>query len=1003
MTSIRKSAARAAFLSASVGALLWAGSAQAQTAAEDTVVQDIVVQGFRASIANALVQKKNETAAVDSILAEDIGKFPDTNLAESMQRIPGVALARGDGGEGRTISVRGLGPTFTRVRINGMEGSSQTGASDIFGAGNSGRSFDFNTFPSEIFQSLTARKTATADIEEGSLGATVDLAAPKPLNFRDDQVLSLSVRGIHNDVADSITPRFSVLGVKTFDEGRFGILASYAYQDRDVREVGYSAVDILSANTNGYNAIRRDAAGNPITNGAGVVQREVQPFCTPLNWIAPNGDHTLSPDPAEHAAKGATAANCSAGNPRTGTIAAYDTIYNLRRADQPNTPGSGAFLPRIPRFVNSEQDARRQGGTLSFQWKPTDDTDISLDLLHSRFDVERRDNYIAGLSFARSVTDNGQPMVSVKDIEFDDQGSLVYGLFDGVDIRSEGLVDRFRSEFSQANLNFEHHFTDNLKVNLFAGKSRSTYKGLVRLQTFIDIIDADDFSIDFRDSGSSPIIDFGNANVSDPASFRYAPAVAGNVTGGFSFQGKPSKNTTENTTVNFDVEYGFNDALTFKAGAQSRISDFSSYNLNPIPGTTGTQNLPAGTTLADITRNIEGLDDLWGHGAPASWVAVDPWKWAEMTNFEDREYCGVECGAGSSGVREEIRSVYGMAEFDAPDLIMFPIRGDVGVRYVNTDMHTFGHIAVPAPAGSRYPTVGRRGDVDRAYNDLLPSANLVVEFSPTLLGRVSASKVMSRPELGNLTPTSGITATTRTGNVNNPFLDPIRAQAYDAAIEWYFKPGSLLSAAFFYKDIKTYIQRQTEVIPYRDLGLPDALLDGTNTAPTELFTVGRFANTKGGPLKGFELNAQIQLDFLPGIWSNLGVLANYTHVKSEIEYILNPTTTVKDDLVGLSKDTANATLFYEDDRWSLRTTASYRSDFILGIPASGGSDIRGNDATLYVDASAQYNLNDNIKLILEVQNITDEQNRLFIDSTRKDTLFETRVGRTIAFGAQARF
>ena len=121
--SPRSRMARTALLTTSAAALLWAGAAQAQTAGDDTVVQDIVVQGFRASIANALIQKKNETAAVDSILAEDIGKFPDTNLAESMQRIPGVALARGDGGEGRTISVRGLGPTFTRVRINGMEGS----------------------------------------------------------------------------------------------------------------------------------------------------------------------------------------------------------------------------------------------------------------------------------------------------------------------------------------------------------------------------------------------------------------------------------------------------------------------------------------------------------------------------------------------------------------------------------------------------------------------------------------------------------------------------------------------------------------------------------------------------------------------------------------------------------------------------------------------------------------------------------------------------------------
>ena len=118
------------------------------------------------------------------IAAEDIGKFPDSNLAESMQRIPGVALTRGDGGEGRNISVRGLGAQFTRVRINGMEGAAQTGSSDIYGAGNNGRSFDFNVFPSEIFSQLAVRKTPSADVEEGSLGATVDLKAPERLRLR---------------------------------------------------------------------------------------------------------------------------------------------------------------------------------------------------------------------------------------------------------------------------------------------------------------------------------------------------------------------------------------------------------------------------------------------------------------------------------------------------------------------------------------------------------------------------------------------------------------------------------------------------------------------------------------------------------------------------------------------------------------------------------------------------------------------------------------------------
>src|SRR5690606_5079290 len=114
--------------------------------------------------------------------------------------------------------------------------------------------------------------------------------------------------------------------------------------------------------------------------------------------------------------------------------------------------------------LNSEQDAKRTGASLTFQWRPSSDTDVSVDFLYSKFEVERRDNYIAGLSFARNIGNNGQPMVSVKDVEFDDNGSLVYGLFDGVDVRSEGLVDVFTSEFKQVNLNFRHRFTDRFEV-----------------------------------------------------------------------------------------------------------------------------------------------------------------------------------------------------------------------------------------------------------------------------------------------------------------------------------------------------------------------------------------------------------------------------------------------------------------------------------------------------------------------------------------------------------
>lgn len=980
-----------------VAALAWTPVAIAQVApAADSTAQqapetidegEIVVQGFRASLNSALNQKRNETAAVDSIVAEDIGKFPDSNLAESMQRVPGVALTRGDGGEGRNIAVRGLGSGFTRVRINGMEGTAQTGSSDIYGAGNSGRSFDFNVFPTEIFSSLSVRKTTSADVEEGSLGATVDLKAPKPLDFAKDFVLSATARGVYNTISKQVDPRASLLVSKKLGDS-WGILASIAYQRRNIREVGYSAVDILSANTNGLDP---DGAAGPAA---------LQPFCTPIGF---------TPVSPAVGTKGATATLCSTNNPRTSTLAAYNTVANLRRADLPNTPGSGAFLPRLPRYVNSEQDTTRIGGTLTVQFSPDDDTDISVDALYSRYDVERRDNYILGLSFGRSVTNNGQPMVSVRDIEFDQNGSLVYGLFDGVDVRSEGLVDHWISDFKQGNLNFRHRFTDKFEMTMFFGINQSVWWGPKRFQTFMDAIDTDNFSVDFRDGEATPIIGFG-FDVSDPANFNYAPGLAdGTVLGGFSFQGKPSKNQTDNLTAEVNTDWDVDQGLKLKIGAQYRRSDYNAFNSSPYTADTIVRALPAGTSLASITRQITGLDELFGRGAPASWAAIDPDKWDGVFDFDAVRFCRTECGAGASRIREEIKSAYVMTTFDTEDALPVKIRGDVGVRYVRTDMLAAGYIAVSAPAGSTPTNLrGQYAQVLRGYDDWLPSGNVAIEPVENVILRLSAAKVLSRPELGQLAPTSGITATTRTGNINNPFLDPIRADTFDAALEWYFKPGSLLSIAYFKKNIKTYIQRVTSQIPFNQLGLPDALLANTNTAPTEIFTIGQPVNTPGGPLEGIEVNAQVQLDFLPGFLGNFGVLANYTHVTSTIQYVLAsvngvPTVTTTADLIGLSKNTASGTLFYEDSKFSIRGTASYRDRYIRGIPASPGSNLQGNSPNLFVDASASYAITDNIKVILEAQNLTDERNNLYIDSTRKDTLFQTRIGRTFNFGVNFQF
>lgn len=757
---------------------------------------------------------------------------------------------------------------------------------------------------------------------------------------------------------------------KKFADGTFGILASIAYNKRRTSDVGYSAVNILPTYINGG-------------------------LCSPVGFAPQN--------PANNAAKGVDALNCSTGNPRTSDLAAYNTIYNSRNPLAPNTPGSGTFLPRLPRYVFSQQDAERLGATLTLQWKPDENTEMSLDGLYSRFKVERRDNYIAGLSFGRNLTNNGQPMVSVRDISLTPQGSLIYGLFDGVDVRSEGLVDRYTTDFKQLNYSFMHRFSDSFVIDGLAGYSRSGFKNPQRLTVSIDAIDARGFSVDFRNNPNIPTITYG-FDISNPANFQYAPALAdGTVRGVFS-NSKLDRRTI-NQTYELNATWNVTPDFAFKVGGQYRSSDYASVSQNVVPTQTATQALPAGTTLASITRQITGLDALIGSGAPASWVAIDQDKWKNAVGFDSFQYCGIECGVGSSYVVEKVTSGYLMATFDTKDMLPIPIRGDAGVRYVHTNQFSRGYVPVAAAAGAPFPTTSTEAQVSRSYNDWLPSVNLVAELTPKLWLRLSAAKVMSRAELGSLVPSGSINATIRTASSGNPYLEPIRATTKDAALEWYFAPGQLLSVAYFHKSISSYIQTVTSLIPYAQTGFPNSLLVGTTSSPTDDFTVSRVTNTPGGPLKGVEVNGQFRLTFLPGFLRNVGILANYTHVESKINYILAsangiPTQTITANLINLSPNTASGTVYYEDSRFSIRGTVSYRSAYLRAVPSGANdSDVLGNRSTVFVDASASYNLSDKVKIIVEAQNLTAERNKLYIDSGRQDTLYNTRIGRTISVGA----
>lgn len=200
-------------ISVAVLMLINNGQAMAQAAAPAPAaapeeIATVSVTGFRASLASSIASKKAADSIVDVIKAEDIGKFPDNNLSESMQRIPGVAIDR-DAGEGRTITVRGLGGQFTRTILNGMEALATTGGRDSSGGANRDRGFDFNVFAAELFSSIKVSKASSAEAEEGSLGATIDLSTPRPLDFKGFNVGG-SLTGQYNDLSKKKNQRETV-------------------------------------------------------------------------------------------------------------------------------------------------------------------------------------------------------------------------------------------------------------------------------------------------------------------------------------------------------------------------------------------------------------------------------------------------------------------------------------------------------------------------------------------------------------------------------------------------------------------------------------------------------------------------------------------------------------------------------------------------------------------------------------------------------------------------
>ena len=909
-------------MGASAAALLAAGFATSAHAQDEatTDVDEVVVTGFRASLAEAIDVKRRETGQVDAIMAEDIADFPDANLSESIQRIPGVAITR-DAGEGRQVSVRGLGPQFTRVRLNGMEALSTSGGTDAAGGTNRSRSFDFNVFASELFNSIIVRKTGTPEVEEGSLGATVDLQTARPFDYSGFQ-MAIAGQAQYNDLSESTDPRVALLVSNRWWDGRIGALVSVAYSEREALEEGASTV----------------------------------------RWAA--------------------------GGFGAETTAAY-TLAQI----------NAAFHPRIPRYDIYRHDQERLGVTASLQFRPQDGTLFNFDYLYAKFEGTREEIFLESHVFSTAGA-GGIGGVTVTDAEI--QGNtLVYGTFNGVDIRSEMRFDALSTLYRQATLTGEHRFSDNFKGEVLIGWAESDHDNPIQTTLLFDRNNINGYIYDYRGNSRLPIISYGTTDVTDPATWTLSQ---------IRLRPQGALNSYETAQVRGD--WGLSDTWTIKGGLEAKRYGFESTELRRSNGTAANQEgvIPGFAAAVPIV-NYSQIFQLSGAGLsiPSGnqniWLGPDINAFANAVDLYNRSVfpLGIQPALGNNfSVEEENLAGFIQAEFEA-DWWGVPVRGAFGFRQVATRQTSTGYTF-----SGGVPVLQT---VSRSYDDFLPSINLVFEpWGDDFLIRASAARMMSRPNLGQLNPGAAVSVSgsNRTVTAGNPRLDPFRADAFDVSLEWYFAEDSLLSVAFFYKDIGSFVQTIREGRPFtgNPLGLPDSVATaacpgGVNTAACNPSLDWQFAlprNTPGGPLKGIELGYQQPFRFLPGLLSNTGFTGNITWVDSKITY-LNATggVTARDQLTGLSELAWNATLYYEDDRFSARVSAAYRSDYLTTIPGRDGNLSESTAETLNVDVSASWSFNDNWRLTFEGLNLTDEVNDQFLSPDDRSSFYH-HYGRQFMIG-----
>lgn len=905
----------------------------------------VVVTGFRSSLQKALNLKQQAIGVRDSIVAEDIGKFPEANVAESLQRVPGVILNRDESSaEGQRISIRGLPTEYSVTTLNGAPVNT-TSTSTI---GSAARGFNYDVFASELFGRVDFYKTPLAELPEGGMGGVVDLQTPRPFD-NPKRTIRYAASAAYNTMSEKTDPSGFALYSNTW--GPWGFLAGVAHSKAVNNRSGFEA-------TGGYNSSRRGSASPVLGN-----------FALQLDYDDPR-------------------ANLSG--------------YTRDQVDN-------ALLPRIYRFYGSQNRRTRDGLVTSLQFKQGG-LNVSLDGLASQLKNSRDEVYYGILIRNTKTTDRNAPAgqgnhsgLVPLDVHIDPASDLLTGTFGNTSYSSGVTYGEDKTRFGYLALNgrWEVKHGTVLTGQLSANNSDATsYQDTLSSQIF-GIDSTIDYGADHVYPSMSSPVDFTN-----PANF-----------------------------TGFDINTGWTRETD--KGRQARLVLDQDYDL----WGDWTGRFKGGIVYVDTTKGVEKRNGTAGMvaklkqfgdaGLRANMVSTLPISNLDMGDGWPHQFGTFTRGytmgtydplAYNSGAAFTPAQSFGAEEKVTTGFVQSDVKGQVldrelrlnaGVRWAQTKLGIDNY--KKAGTNNTYAPNQEHGK----YTNVLPAVSAAYDLTDDLIWRASYGKTISRASLSIIAAQTVIpNPYDNTATAGNPNLKPQQSKNLDTSLEWYFKRGSLLSAAYFKKELTDATVSSTTQTTFGALGLPDTALGAIfhdangHVDPNLPMTLRTYGNAGQQTLKGYELAYQQDFTFLPEPFKGLGALGSYTHIDpfNSQRWITTAGQEIKVNSV--PKYAYSFTTYYEHGPLAMRLSYNYKGRYLHpDNPKNNGDDlIRWRAARGYLDGNISYKLSENLELRIDALNLSNTLSYdYFEDATgRYGDGHRTRMdyakydGRTIKIGIRGK-